>query len=176
MGALGLWEPSPSGATESAPPGLFRPAGAGFSFALQPTAHAVGYPLSVLRTCRASAWRLARRSRAPPPRRQWGRILMFGSAVPFQGTEFVVGRGPRGATPGFQLLPLRGTNTIRRKRSSGQPRVRIPNVRSGPRVRADHDPGLSAATPPTHATTPANRTAPLHPVILPCLHAAIATP
>jgi hypothetical protein len=29
--------------------------------------------------------------------------------VPFQGTEDVVWRGPRGSTPGFHRLPLRGT-------------------------------------------------------------------
>ncbi len=54
MGELGCWEPSPSGATESTLPGIFRPSGARAPFALQPTAHAVGYRLSVLRTCRTS--------------------------------------------------------------------------------------------------------------------------
>jgi hypothetical protein len=33
--------------------------------------------------------------------------------VPFQGTEDVVWRGPRGSTPGFHRLPLRGTGTVR---------------------------------------------------------------
>jgi hypothetical protein len=33
------------------------------------------------------------------------------SRVPFQGTEDVVWRGPRGSTPGFHRLPLRGKST-----------------------------------------------------------------
>jgi hypothetical protein len=33
--------------------------------------------------------------------------------VPLQGTEHVVWRGPRGSTPGFHRLPLRGTSTRR---------------------------------------------------------------
>ena len=52
--------------------------------------------------------------------------------VPFQGTEFVVWRGPRGFTPGFHLLPLRGTSAVRRSRSSGWPRLRTPNQRPLP--------------------------------------------
>ncbi len=35
------------------------------------------------------------------------------SRVPFQGTEDVVWGGPRGSTPGFHRLPLRGTSTVR---------------------------------------------------------------
>ena len=33
------------------------------------------------------------------------------SRVPFQGTEDVVWRGPRGSTPGFHRSPLRGKET-----------------------------------------------------------------
>jgi hypothetical protein len=46
-----------------------------------------------------------------PSEETMGRILMFGSAVPLQGTEEDVWIGPRGFTPGFHLLPRWGADT-----------------------------------------------------------------